>query len=463
MMIKQVMAAPLVWACLSLGVQADVLHNTMPQPFGGEASGMAGAYTALSEEGSGVFYNPAMFANPEGLSLDLSLKSVSLEQQEQSQLIRSLRADPSFVAVQGREIGNYAGFLLNDSSESNVKTTLADDPVSSSYRTGIQAEQDQIRVAQAKFLGFTYSYPLSESLVLGAGFTYWDVEVQQSSDSHFTYTNRLDNGSNTVTFEGSSSRTFMRSAVGSGIQLRSGLKYRGNNWSLGATLTPETSLSYASKTVYRYRAGLHLLSASPTNLCTTSPTVCADEFRTASQSREADYAEKLPSQLGLGVAVGPGSWQVSADVLYQSAVAYEVPTLDITETEASDGFLSVDLSESAYTSKKKSVLRWSLGGRTQLAEWSTSTLSVLLGMYADPGSREFDKLQLGLQQGLQNVDYSGTTLGVMQATSGYQHYIGAILTRGKGQRVVSQPGSGYALEDFRMSRTNFIYSAGVLF
>jgi hypothetical protein len=467
MKLKKTFLSLLFCASTFTAIQADVLHNSMPQPLGGEASGLGGAYTALSEEGSGVFYNPAMFVNPDGRSLDLSLKSVSLENQDQTQLIRSLRADPSFIAVQGQSTGNYAGFLMNDSTESNSKLTLEDDPVASSYKNGIQAEQDLIRVAQAKFLGFTYSHPVSEAVVLGVGITYWDVELQESSDSHFTYTNRVVDGANTLTFDGSSSRTFLRSAVGSGVQLKTGIKYRGEGWSLGATLAPEASLSYKAKSVYRYRAGLHLLSATAGH-CTISgtgtiPDACADEFRTASQSLESSYSEKLPNQLGFGLALFEDNWKVSADILYSGAVEYAVPALNITEVSAADGFLNVGLNESEYISRKKSVLRWSLGGRTQLNEWSDYTFSMLIGTYSDPGSREFDEGSLGLQQGLQNVDYSGTTLGIMFSTPSYQNYFGGIQTNGKGQRVVTEPSAGYSIEDFNLTRTNFIYSAGVFF
>ena len=51
--------------------RADLIYNSQPQPYGGEALGYGGAYTALSNESSGLFYNPAMKPQPDGLSLGL--------------------------------------------------------------------------------------------------------------------------------------------------------------------------------------------------------------------------------------------------------------------------------------------------------------------------------------------------------------------------------------------------------
>ena len=56
--------------------RADLIYNSQPQPYGGEALGYGGAYTALSNESSGLFYNPAMKPQPDGLSLGLYLRSV---------------------------------------------------------------------------------------------------------------------------------------------------------------------------------------------------------------------------------------------------------------------------------------------------------------------------------------------------------------------------------------------------
>ena len=64
---------------------ADLIYNSQPQPYGGEALGYGEAYGTFNES-SGLFYNPTMKPQPDGLSLDLSLRSVGIVRRGQSEL-----------------------------------------------------------------------------------------------------------------------------------------------------------------------------------------------------------------------------------------------------------------------------------------------------------------------------------------------------------------------------------------
>ena len=93
----------------------------------------------------------------------------------------------------------------------------------------------------------TFSYPINENLVSGFGLVYWDADVQQGSDAHYTYTNELSGNGQTFSYSGASTRTFLRTALGSGFQLRTGLKWVTGPLKVGASLSVPGSISYKAK------------------------------------------------------------------------------------------------------------------------------------------------------------------------------------------------------------------------
>ena len=106
--------------------RADLIYNSQPQPYGGEALGYGGAYTALSNESSGLFYNPAMKPQPDGLSLDLSLRSVASSAEASPNWSAPFGPSPPLSPSRGLW-GNYAGYLYNESSENSVSKSLPDE------------------------------------------------------------------------------------------------------------------------------------------------------------------------------------------------------------------------------------------------------------------------------------------------------------------------------------------------
>ena len=446
--------------------RADLIYNSQPQPYGGEALGYGGAYTALSNESSGLFYNPAMKPQPDGLSLDLSLRSVGIVRRGQSELVRTLRAEPSFVALQGPFWGNYAGYLYNESSESSFSKSIPDEDHGNTKLKGIHSEVNQLNLTQASFLGMTFSYPINENLVSGFGLVYWDADVQQGSDAHYTYTNELSGNGQTFSYSGASTRTFLRTALGSGFQLRTGLKWVTGPLKVGASLSMPGSISYKAKTIYRYNAGLHFngnKNTSPCNDNVTMAMICSDEFRSSSQTRISDYSENLPLSLSLGVAWESRFWSVSTDIEYRGSTNYKVSGLNLSESVASDGFLDVDLASSSYQANKKSVLRLGLGGKLKFAEDEIRRFFLFLGWYQDPSSRVFDKERLSQQLGAEKIDFSGTSFGVLHQSEGFIHFFGVVAVRGDGTRVIAKPGLGYETTSFSISRNNAVYSAGITF
>lgn len=167
-------------------VQADIYHYNN-QLVGERAAGMGGAYTAVSDDPGGLYYNPAGISYTKGNKLSASMNSFSESTTRYKNALASedwVRSSsgltPSFFGMLQEFAGGVAGFsyVITDNILTDQDQEFYNLPSGSSilslYRVNFN-ESDQ-----TSLIGPSYAFALAESFSVGLSLYYYERNYEQS-------------------------------------------------------------------------------------------------------------------------------------------------------------------------------------------------------------------------------------------------------------------------------------------
>lgn len=307
---------------------------------GDRATGMGGAYTALSDDPSGIFYNPGglAFCGDSEISLSTigyytntlkvnSLLGVSDFQlkQNDADMINGFFGGVTKLQLFSKDFYLSFGIFVPDNSNINSKIRL-----SSSNNGVIYAGDQRITDSQSN-----YSLGISTKLFdnLGLGFTVGFLNIDHSEllTKNITYGPFLNSLQNYVY------------AVNTNTSDKT-LNLKEFDVSLGTLykIIPELSIGFTliyKIPIYQYFSSSSLDSAIvvDSNFIPVEGTVTLDDgtiftqhVNTYSSYRSSSIFNKLPTQFRFGVAWNPNAYQtLSSDIVYYSGIQTSVPSYNL--------------------------------------------------------------------------------------------------------------------------------------
>lgn len=296
--------------CCSAEAYADEYHyNNLL--VGGEAIGMAGAYTALSEDLSCLHYNPAgmMFAKTENTA---SVNTLAWEQTSFNQVFGdgsdfdrdSFAIIPGFIGVK-KDFDHWVfgiSFAVTDYSKERSNSDAIYQP-EAELNTEVN-EYAHINIDNSvyllKFAGATFLNP-KLSLGFGVGVEYQEFETVQGSGTSIS-----TDSTGTEFLSGfDAERRF--DDVSINLEPGMSLLWKQNGWSLGGRLSRKFSVSRTYE--------------STNSIVVTQPLMVPGTFVNSSrETTSSTHTRQYPWQLSVGGAYRYGDFSLSFDLSNYSRV-----------------------------------------------------------------------------------------------------------------------------------------------
>ena len=301
----------LITSIVTAGVsQADEYHyNNLL--VGGEAIGLAGAYTALYHDLSSLYYNPAgmAFAHTHTTASvnTFAWEQTNFEQvfgNQQDFLRDSFAIVPGFFALKGShgQLSWGGFFAVTDYSKERSVTDAVYQPQQSPMTT--LNEFAHINIDNSVYLiGLSGAYQLSEQWAVGSTVGLELQEFETVQGTGFSSQTPTEQGLLLSGFD--ASRRFNDTSLN--IQPSLGLMWRERNWSLGASLSRRFSIN-------RNYESISTMTASFPELPIASYVNSVRSVTTSSQT------QSYPWRLALGAAYRWGDLQLSLDVSHYTQV-----------------------------------------------------------------------------------------------------------------------------------------------
>lgn len=440
-------------ALLPASVSADEFHyvNIL---IGDRSADMAGAYTAISDNASGCFYNPAGIAFGQGSNLSASVNGFSYSNKKyKGAMLKTDGSRLDWAQTSSVLLPNFFGatydsrygtlgmsYAVPDSVQRRQKQRFFD--LQTSYqsptdpsRTFKISEYDlNINDVDNQYLfGPSYAVKLSDNLSIGATLyaSYRDSTVIRNS---ILYLNDATTG------------------VQEGFQWINGYIYR-TEWGLKPTLgviwspTEKVSVGLTAAQHFLLRSDHLSTSTVNTNVLGNDP-----NFPAGLRSRD-DTNRDLPLEVKAGIAYFPSpSLILSADIAYHSSGGEfdrDVSTIRFTDSSKTASF---DVSD-----EMAAVLNFAVGAEYYLND----RYAMRGGLYTDFANTE--KLR---KDGLtanqpENIDLYGATLSLTRFTRSTSTTLGLGYAVGKGDAQVIDRST--STQDVEVNNLNAFLSAAYSF
>ena len=300
--VTALLTVPLTFFSTSIfAQQSSHQRNLLP---GGRAASLGGAYTALSDDPSGGYYNPA------GLSFAArSETSVSSNAYRESKTVYSGAIDgedfvetsnaiyPSFLGAiykWGSLTGGWS-YMTVDSKNINQNHRFEDiSSVSGEASTYSRTHQEVNNYIHA---GLSLAWKITNSISLGTSVFYYRREIQSTNHQMTQF-----NGGNLLVLD------FKYNTVNEGFVPVGGITWRGSTMSLG--LSGRVPTAYTDNTKF---TSDRVISTEPT---AADPDADSIPDVTTSQGSASSLNESNPNSAQVGFAWFPSKWfLVTADVI----------------------------------------------------------------------------------------------------------------------------------------------------
>ncbi|MBI5193967.1 MAG: outer membrane protein transport protein [Nitrospirae bacterium] len=361
----------LIISILSLpGISFAGVYNYQEVLIGEKAAGMGGAFTALADDATATYYNPAGIIQIPFNSMSASANVITYKIRngkfflKDNEKLRSFDFIPTFWGVTATTFLGNVGFSIVVPESDNFELH---ELYSNEHLLGYDwntARADRIFESKTYLLGPSYSFNVNKSLSAGFSlyflynnftenvYNYWDTEYTDSSDSK-AYTLLLEN-----------SRSLNGS--GTGVTGKFGVLYRiGDKFRIGLSLKPTAEISEEVKV----RQVVYM-----SNISNDSP-VTVKAFSRGNAEGTVSYTRKLPYSSTLGMAYFPSErLTIALDLSYYGPVNYAEVTKAL-----DDNLKSVDAS-------RKVILNELLNGNLGMEYMITPKIPLRAGIFTDLSS-----------------------------------------------------------------------------
>jgi hypothetical protein len=383
---------------LCLTAKADDVHyqNTM---IGERASGMGGAFIAISDDPSGIYHNPAgiLFNFDDNFSLSANVFSIS------ETTYKDIIPGQDYKYSSSNLVGNLFGYTQNYGKHKIgfaiiiPNSDLYDqDDILSNVSTQVgkanELRRKFFRQNSTTLLGPAFATEISKDISFGATLFLGD-HTDKAIDNQFISFNADSGGTERFFFQETTinRRTFF-------VQPKIGLQWMPQpKWSLGAVLSKNSTL-YSNMRIKRLSSALNTttgLPAPPTGLL-------ANDISKSDTTLQPN--ELSPLEVGFGAAYFPTrTFMLSTDIKYYSA-------------------------DSSYTlSKTTDVINFSAGSEYFYSE----ELALRLGLFTNMANTP--TLKNGSTDQNVNVNLYGLTTSVSILSANSSITVGAQLSTGTGK------------------------------
>lgn len=352
---------------------------------GGRAAMMGGAYTALSNDPSGLFYNPAGIV--QGTQNQVSLNTWSTNRSEV--VFKEAVRGQDFTETSNTLFGGFAGGVFHKKwiTLGYVIATLDKRNINQDdYFYDISSEEGQARdftrIHQESnsydLFGASVAFSLGKSWSIGLASFYYDRSIEAMDYQQVTF-----NGGQVLVQE---SKVRVSNQ---GFHGNAGLQYRGDDISLGASV----------------RIGEPVLNKGSLNFNSVTHAVAntvPDVVNYSSDDYEAD-TEIIPTIYRLGLAFHPApGFLVSTDLTYSSPVKVDNGSPD-----------------------RLGTWNYALGLETGFTNWR-----LMLGVFTNNST--FPEIQSDGANQTAHLDYLGKTIGTSIITKSFDLHLGFVRQDGRG-------------------------------
>ncbi len=356
---------------------------------GGRAAMLGGAYTALSNDPSGLFYNPAGIV--QGAQNQVSLNTWSTNRSEV--VFKEAVKGQDFTETSNTLFGGFAGGIFHKKwiTLGYVIATLDKRNINQDdYFYDISDEEGQARdftrIHQESnsydLFGSSMAFSLGKSWSIGGAAFYYDRSIEAMD-----YQQVVFNGGQVLVQE-SKVRVSNQGFHGS-----AGVQYHGENLSLG----------------FSVRVGEPVLNKGTLNFNSVTHAVAdtvPDVLSYSSDEYEID-TEVIPDIYRLGVAFHPAKgFLVTTDVSYSAPV------------EVDNG-----------SPNRLATWNYALGLETGFANWR-----MMFGVFSNNST--FPEIQINGTNQTAHLDYVGKTFGTSILTKTFDLHLGFIRQDGKGNAQI---------------------------
>jgi long-chain fatty acid transport protein len=352
---------------------------------GGRAAMLGGAYTALSNDPSGLFYNPAGIVD--GTQNQVSLNTWSTNRSEV--VFKEAVKGQDYTETSNTFFGGFAGGIFHKKwiTLGYVIATLDKRNINQDdYFYGISDEEGQARdftrIHQESnsydLFGSSMAFSMGKSWSIGGAAFYYDRSIEAMD-----YQQVLFNGGQVLVQE-SKVRVSNQGFHGS-----AGLQYHGENASLG----------------FSVRVGEPILNKGSMNFNSVTHAVANTVPEVVNYSSD-DYAidtEIIPTIYRMGVAFHPAKgFLVTSDLSYSAAVEVDNGSPD-----------------------RLGTWNYALGLETGFTNWR-----LMLGVFTNNST--FPEIQADGTNQIAHLDYIGKTIGTSILTKTFDLHLGFIRQDGRG-------------------------------
>ena len=248
--------------CFSLISFADEFHYK-DMLLGGRASTMGGAYTAISDDASGSYYNPAGLALSQGDSLSGSAKVFNDTETTYKETIEK----NDWVRNSNDLIANFFG-VIKKLGEHTLAFSMSVEDATSEYQDQVYSDLTSLAVPIDKYLynlhkedntdlfALSYAHKLGESFSFGVTFSYYRRRVKQNFHYLIEYANNQGDEMSYINYTQDED----------GLRPKLGIMWAPSaKWSFGAAIAQTVifSTDYKSQAdVYSKSSGDHVISQS---------------------------------------------------------------------------------------------------------------------------------------------------------------------------------------------------------
>lgn len=389
---------------ISPSLMADQYHygNLL---VGGRAIGYGGAFIAVADDQSAMYYNPAGLSFQSGAK-SASVNTMAFERTRFEQVYSngddferaSFAVVPGFLGIstelENWHIGSY--FTVTDFSQERVDSrsdyTLPASDVSAQQQVTESVVYDFDNAAYR--LGGVAAYKINSTFSLGFGLNlqYAETVLNQSSGAAIVIDSPL--GEIYTGFDARRRITEKQFFISPQLSVL----YKENGWRLGASATYTASLNRS------YRSNSVIVAPMVTLLTGSPNTTFRDEINT-------DKDQKQPLKLSAGAAYESNGWLITGQVNYFTKVDLANKTTD-----------SVPLNR-----ELKQVTNYALGVKIPVS----NTSAVTFGVFTDNSNSVIDLTQPFQRE--EAIDTTGVSVAFETHIMSYPLTIGMYAKHGSGQ------------------------------
>lgn len=336
---KYLLIATAAAAASSTCLADDYHYNNLL--IGDRASGMGGAYTAVSDDPSGLYYNPAGITFIGGRNLSASVNAYHITNIKYRDVLgggdwtrESSKLLPNFFGVTqplGKGVVGFS-YAVSDSILENQDTVLYNLPGTNVQRYIINMNNEE----NTYKIGPSYAQQINDDLSVGISLYFHLRNTETIFSQNISLTD--------TTYEWSS---FYQQSDELGIEPVFGVMWSPmEKLSLGATLRKTELLSSSLDSQLTCASDI---ASNPNPLCTQPPTT---------QLNSSDYKREYPWQLSLGVAYFPNERQLySVDYTYYTEASNDLSANNDSLFRTKEATWNLKLGTEYYLSSK-----WALRG-----------------------------------------------------------------------------------------------------